>query len=98
MFSKEKKQIKVCLIGTDGSGKTTLSSNVSSRLNSSKIIWCGAESYLMKPIRYVLSSLSGVKRLSTTEKVSNQAFQDSVRKRSDFVKSFFFLEWIYIFL
>lgn len=97
MFSKEKKQIKVCLIGTDGSGKTTLSSNVNSRLNSSKIIWCGAESYLMKPIRYVLSSLSGVKRFSTTEKVSNEAFQDSVRRRSDFVKRVSFLEWIYIF-
>ncbi|MGJ8585358.1 MAG: glycosyltransferase [Marinosulfonomonas sp.] len=48
----------VCIIGTDGSGKTTLSDVVVGRLNTDNQdaarVWLGAESYLMAPMRKLL--------------------------------------------
>jgi len=48
----------VCVIGADGSGKTTLCRAAKKELNtrgfSSTVVWLGAESFLMKPMRYLL--------------------------------------------
>lgn len=51
-------QRMVCIIGTDGSGKTTLANAVVAGLDARGIdarqVWLGAESYLMKPVRGLL--------------------------------------------
>lgn len=48
----------VCIIGTDGSGKSTLGQAVAAELtargNSARVVWLGAESVLMAPIRRLL--------------------------------------------
>lgn len=51
----------VSIIGTDGSGKTTLSDAVADRLSADGLsvarVWLGAESYLTAPVRVVLKAL-----------------------------------------
>ncbi len=53
----------VCIIGTDGSGKTTLAEAVVEGLGaqgrSARRVWLGAESYLMRPLRAVLKLVWG---------------------------------------
>lgn len=46
-------QLLVCVIGTDGSGKTTLCSRLAGEYASERVtqIWLGAESMLMSPLR-----------------------------------------------
>ncbi|EAQ06422.1 glycosyltransferase [Yoonia vestfoldensis] len=48
----------VCIIGTDGSGKTTLSDALVERLQGrgerARRVWLGSESYLMAPVRAAL--------------------------------------------
>ena len=51
-MTANRKKTRICLIGTDGSGKTSISTILNKELPSSELVWCGAESYLMKPIRY----------------------------------------------
>lgn len=51
----------ICIIGTDGSGKTTLSDSVVAALKArgtkAERVWLGAESYLMAPARRLLKLL-----------------------------------------
>lgn len=51
----------ICIIGTDGSGKTTLADALAESLEaqgqSADRVWLGAESYLMAPVRKVLKVL-----------------------------------------
>lgn len=51
----------ICIIGTDGSGKTTLSDAVVDTLvkqgEPARRVWLGAESYLMKPVRGLLKAV-----------------------------------------
>lgn len=55
------KQQMVCIIGTDGSGKTTLANAVVAGLRArgtaAQQVWLGAESYLMAPVRGVLKRI-----------------------------------------
>nr|CAD6610454.1 glycosyltransferase family 1 protein [Rhizobium sp. TCK] len=61
-------QQMICVIGTDGSGKTTLSNSVAEKLEQNGIeasrVWLGSESVLMAPARYVLRRLWGKQRKS----------------------------------
>lgn len=52
----KKSQVLISFIGTDGSGKTTTSALLADKLMplGAEMVWCGAESYLMRPIRSVL--------------------------------------------
>ena len=53
------KQLLVCLIGADGSGKTTLGNRLVDELaGDASCVWLGAESILMRPVRAILRSLS----------------------------------------
>ncbi|NVJ64182.1 MAG: glycosyltransferase [Flavobacteriaceae bacterium] len=56
----------ICIIGTDGSGKTTLSDAVvevlQTRGESAERVWLGAESFLMKPVRGLLRLAWGKRR------------------------------------
>ncbi|MET8433319.1 glycosyltransferase [Streptomyces sp900116325] len=60
----------VCIVGTDGSGKTTLSARLVEQLRESGVDvrheWLGAESYLMAPLRKVLKLVWGRRRRLTT--------------------------------
>lgn len=51
----------ICIIGTDGSGKTTLSDSVAEALRLRGVraerVWLGSESYLMAPVRRLLRPL-----------------------------------------
>lgn len=61
-------QQMICVIGTDGSGKTTLSNSVAEKLEQNGIeasrVWLGSESVLMAPARYVLRLLWGKQKKS----------------------------------
>ena len=49
------KQLLVCLIGADGSGKTTLANRLVDELaGQASCVWLGAESILMRPVRAIL--------------------------------------------
>ncbi|WP_323006236.1 glycosyltransferase [Pseudorhodobacter sp.] len=60
------KQQMICIIGTDGSGKTTLADSVVAELGAqgttAQQVWLGAESYLMAPVRSLLKLFWSRKR------------------------------------
>ena len=93
----DRKKIKICLIGADGSGKTSISTILNKELPLSDIVWCGAESYIMRPIRYFLSLLSKTSRYTKQENLDNNSYRDFRSKRASFISQFSFLEPVYIF-
>ncbi len=63
------KQTLICIIGTDGSGKTTLAeavvSSLAARGVTARLEWLGAQSYVMAPVRGLLKLVWGRRRGST---------------------------------
>lgn len=88
----------ISLIGTDGSGKSTLSTEIVSRESSAAMIWCGAESYLMWPIRKAVKMLGHGGADSGTSTVTDEEFEASRVRRRRIVERLRFLENIYIWL
>lgn len=98
MISKKKsRQVFVCIIGADGSGKTTTSEGVINALvgegRRARKVWCGAESYLMAPIRWILSILN-FKRRNTATKTSK--YPDEIKRKNSVVNRLAFFKGIYI--
>lgn len=71
---KKNKQILVSLIGTDGSGKTSTTELLFKRLQQEgevvSQVWCGAESYLMWPFRFILKKFRKKKAIPVCSSVS----------------------------
>jgi len=87
------KKIYVNLIGTDGSGKTTLSEGLVKELNGEgKMIWCGAESIFMWPVRYLLNLFTKFK----TEHSHNADYVQDVAKKKKIASHSSLLSKIYI--
>lgn len=87
------KKIYINLIGTDGSGKTTISTQLMHSLgNTATMIWCGSESILMKPIRYVLRKINNLKK----ENVSNACYGADVEKKRQMAAKSVLLKSLYI--
>ena len=55
---RPRKQLLICLIGADGSGKTTLGNRLVDELaGQASCVWLGAESIIMRPVRAVLQMI-----------------------------------------
>ncbi len=89
----------ICIIGTDGSGKTTLSDAVVDDLNAggtlSRRVWLGAESYLMAPVRSLLKlawrgrrsdSQKGIREQSSGSRRKNYAKE--IGRKNDLAKKY----------
>lgn len=94
-----RKQLLVTLIGTDGSGKTSTTDALSGLLNdsmcSSAQIWCGAESYLMKPFRFILKL---IRRNNATPQSSEISYQSEIKEKHELGGKLRLLTSIYIWL
>ena len=87
------KKIYVNLIGTDGSGKTTVSEALVKELNGeAEMVWCGAESIIMWPIRFLLNLLARFK----AEHSQNADYILDVNKKKKIASRSKFLTNIYI--
>tara|TARA_B100001093_G_scaffold445692_1_gene449463 strand:- start:7629 stop:9449 length:1821 start_codon:yes stop_codon:yes gene_type:complete len=93
------KQILVSLIGTDGSGKTSTTEMLYSSLlgNGASVaqVWCGAESYLMWPLRFLLKLFRKKKASPNNSKVS---YQSELNEKHAMSQKKAFLIPFYIFL
>ena len=84
---KNKKHF-TCIVGLDGSGKTTLSNSViQTSTIKAKYLWLGSESILMKPIRFILKLFFYKKN----------DYVKSETNKSKIVNNFSFFKFIYIF-
>lgn len=76
----------VCIIGTDGSGKTTLSARLVGQLAESGVRarheWLGAESRLMAPVRTALRVVWGRRRRSSTPSVG-RGYGGEIARKND---------------
>lgn len=89
------RKVYVNLIGTDGSGKTTLSEMLTSALgDKSQMIWCGAESFLMKPIRSFLGLFTRTKQ----EHAANADYKWDLSKKQAIANKSSIMTCVYISL
>lgn len=87
------KKIYINLIGTDGSGKTTISESLANSLEDKcQVIWCGAESIIMWPLRLVLNFLASFK----SEHSSNKNYVTDIDKKKKIASRSTLLTQIYI--
>jgi glycosyltransferase involved in cell wall biosynthesis len=98
----------VTVIGTDGSGKTTLTDLATERLSSRGLraerVWLGAESHLMKPARSVLRILWAKRAKQTSS--NNQAvptgqstsYREEIAQKNHVANQFRFATQIYVWL
>lgn len=88
-------KIYINLIGTDGSGKTSISERLTLKLGSEcQMIWCGSESFLMKPIRFFL----GLIAKSNKENKINKNYQKDIKRKRKIANRSPLLSAIYIWL
>ncbi len=94
----------VTIIGTDGSGKTTLSDQLAADLNgmgvSARREWLGAESYLMAPVRRVLkvawSQEKAAGAPTPDAPVSELGYGQEIGRKQRLVRRFRWLAGIYV--
>lgn len=94
-----RKQTIVSFIGTDGSGKTTTSESCKRKLVSKGFVvdsvWCGAESYLMKPLRWFLALFT---RGRASRGKDEALYVDEVSKKNRLAGSSELARRVYVFL
>lgn len=101
----------VSIIGTDGSGKTTISAKLVEQLVAGGIDarqeWLGAESYLMAPVRRVLklawrtrsrTSMAGTAPDVRGVSVVDSGYRGEIRRKNELVTRFSHATPVYIFL
>jgi glycosyltransferase involved in cell wall biosynthesis/thymidylate kinase len=96
----------ICIIGTDGSGKTTLSEAVVQELKirgvAAEKVWLGAESYLMAPVRALLKYVWKEDRRSNggthaeSKKDAHTGYSAEIVRKNGFVSQYPWAVSIYL--
>lgn len=91
----------VTIIGTDGSGKTTLSGALVSLLNADGLTasheWLGAESYFMAPVRFVLRK-AWVKKAPSADSRGSGSYSGDIASKNGLAQRFPWAVPLYIFV
>ena len=91
------KKLLVCLVGTDGSGKTTTTDEVCVRLKGQSVerIWLGAESILLWPVRKLLRVF---RRSVSSPKGDSASYLEEIKEKNSLVDKYPRLSQLYVWL
>ena len=90
-------RMTVCVVGTDGSGKTTLSERLAKSFTEKRAVrvWLGAESVLMRPVR---AGLRFFRNCSRPGDAGGMGYAHEVAEKEELSRRFSWLHGAYLWL